>query len=224
MTRTRLAPILVVGLIALIAPLVAAAAPNDPPLTKGDITISSDPDEVVYGKATTISGKLKGTLKAGALVTLQQKPHPYTGDYETVATTTTATNGDYEFKDVDPLKNTRYRVTTTVPQTVSAEILVKVRIKLTLRLSDSTPRAGQRVRFAGTAAPEHDGRTVYIQRRTLTGRWRTVKQTTLADVGTEFSKYAKRIRVRRDGTYRARVFHDADHQDGTSPARRAAVH
>jgi hypothetical protein len=92
-----------------------------------------------------------------------------------------------------------------------------------LHLSDRTPRRGQRVRFYGTAAPEHDGRAVYIQKLTATG-WRGVTHTFLKDAGTELSKYSKRIRVRRNGTYRARVYHRLDHADGTSRSRRAIVH
>jgi len=39
-----------------------------------------------------------------------------------------------------PLLNTRYHVSTVVPPETSADILVQVRIKVVLRLSDSTPR------------------------------------------------------------------------------------
>jgi hypothetical protein len=171
-----------------------------------------------------VSGKLKGA-KAGITVTLQKKPAPYSGAFKDVTTTTTQTNGDYRFSGIGAPLNTRYRaIAATAPPTVSPEVLLSVRIKVVLRLSDYTPRAGQRVRFYGTAAPEHDGRLAYIQRRTSTGRWRTVAMTGLLDAGTDFSKFRRRIRVRRDGTYRVRVFHDSDHADGTSRTKFANVH
>jgi hypothetical protein len=94
--------------------------------------------------------------------------------------------------------------------------LVEVRFKVALRLSDRTPLRGQRVRFFGTVAPEHDGRLIAIQRRTAAGNWRTVKRTVLKDAGSEFSSFRKRVKIRRDGVYRAKVFHDADHVDGAS--------
>jgi hypothetical protein len=205
---------------ALVAPFLAQG--QSP--TKSDITISAERNPIVYGGSTTISGRVKGTLKAGALLTLQQLTAPYTGDYENVATTTAGTNGAYGFNDVSPEVTSRFRVASTLPQGMSADLPVQVRIRVTLRLSDSTPRAGTRVRFSGTAAPEHDGRLVFIQRRTFTGGWRTVKKTPLNDAGSEFSKYSTRIRVRRNGAYRARVFHDSDHLDGTSRKKRAIVH
>jgi hypothetical protein len=202
--------------------LPAAAASGAP---KGDLTISADPDTIVYKQATTVAGTLKTSpLKTGVLVRLQENPAPFSGGFKNVGTAMTGANGDYSFTGVAPLLNTRYRAVTVAPKTESAEILVQVRVKVVLRLSDRTPRRGQRVRFYGTAAPEHDGRIVYVQRRSSTGKWRSVATTPLQDAGTELSKFSKRIRVRRDGTYRARVFHDSDHADGTSRRKRALVH
>jgi hypothetical protein len=102
---------------------------------------------------------------------------------------------------------------------------VAVRIRVTRRVSDRTPRVGTRVRFAGTACPEHDGQLAYIQRRTSTGAYRTVARTTLRDTGGVCSKYARKIRVRRDGTYRVRVrSNDQDHITGTSRRIRLDAH
>jgi hypothetical protein len=219
-------PLLALALASAAMMLAAAHGAGAAPVpVKGDLTISAADATIVYGRSTQTSGRLKGTnLKAGVPVMLQQKPYPYSVDYETVDTGTTSTNGSYSFSGVSPLENTRYRVVSTVPDATSAEVLVKVRIKVVLRLGDSTPRRGQRVRFHGTASPEHDGRTVYIQRLSFTGRWHTVKKTILKDAGTELSTFSTRIRVRRSGTYRARVFHDANHEDGTSRNKSARVH
>jgi hypothetical protein len=80
------------------------------------------------------------------------------------------------------------------------------------------------VRFHGTAAPAHDGAPVRIQRRRADGSWRTVARTTLRDAGTDVSRYSRRVRVRRSGTYRVRALaHDSDHLRGTSRRRRLTV-
>jgi hypothetical protein len=206
----------------LTVPLTSLAAPPVP--STGDLTISAEPTAVTYGRITTVSGKLKQTpLRSNVPITLEDNPAPYTRGFERLATTTTDKNGDYTFSGVRPLLNTRYRTTALSAQAASSELLVQVRIKVVLRLDDRTPLPGQRVRFFGTAAPDHDGRLVYIQRRTRTGRWKTVARTALQDAGTEFSQFSRRIRVRRDTTYRARVFHDSDHADGTSRPKRANV-
>ena len=95
-------------------------------------------------------------------------------------------------------------------------------MKVTLRTNKATVARGRRVRFSGTVAPEHDGRAVFIQLKKR-GVWKTVKGTVLKDAGSEFSKFSKKIRVRRSGTYRAKVFHDSDHLDGTSNKTRVNV-
>jgi hypothetical protein len=206
------------------AALAAAPGQAAKPPAAGNLTIGAAPNPIVYNASTVISGKLKGKVKSSIPVALVGNEAPYTGGYDPVATTTTDGNGDYRFTGVRPLLNTRYHVSTVVPPETSADVLVQVRIKVVLRLSDSTPRKGQRVRFYGTAAPDHDGRLVYIQRQSSTGKWRTLARTALKDAGTEFSKFSRRMRVRRSATYRARVFHDSDHADGTSRTKHATVH
>jgi hypothetical protein len=153
-----------------------------------------------------VSGRLKkGPVRAAVPVTLQENPAPFAGGFTDVATSATDADGRYRFEDVQPELNTRYRTRTAVPDATSAELLVEVRIKVVLRLSDRTPLRGQLVTFSGTASPEHDGRLVFIQRRTRTGNWKTVRRTVLRDAGSEFSTFSKQIRVRRDTTYRAKV-------------------
>jgi hypothetical protein len=203
------------------AALVTQAASAPP--GNADLTISAKPTTITFGQATTISGKAKGP-KDPILVTLQQNPYPFTDAFEAAGTTMTANNGNYAFSGVRPALNTRYRATTLVPPQTSSDIEVLVSIKVVLRVSDRTPSAGRRVRFFGTAAPQHDGRTVRIQRQTSTGSWKTVARTSLRDAGNERSKFSRSMRVRRDGVYRARVYRDADHATGTSGRKSVDVH
>jgi len=211
-------------LAALSAPLIAGGAPGSPVTTAAaELTIGADDSPITYDSFTTVSGRLKNTkTRSGVTVSLQKKPYPYTGAYQTTKTTTTSANGRYKF-GAAPTENSRFRVISTTPQAVSDEVLIEVAIKVVLRLSDSTPHKREVIRFRGTASPEHDGRTVYIQRKSHTGRWHSVKTTVLKDAGTELSRFSKRYRIRRDGSFRARVFHDSDHEDGTSRTKRANV-
>jgi hypothetical protein len=125
--------------------------------------------------------------------------------------------------------NTRFRVEAKVaPPATSAEVLVNVRAKVSLRLSDRTPRRGQRVRFSGSVLPAHDGTPVKLQRRTPAG-WRTVATPALKPApalnGVARSTYGVRLRVRASRAYRT-VFvpGDGDHVRGKSAKRRARVH
>ena len=103
-------------------------------------------------------------------------------------------------------------------------MLILVRLRAGIRLSDSTPRRGQRVRFFGSVAPKHNGRRVFVQRRRGDGRWRTVARTLTRDAAGNRSRYSKRVRVLRDGVYRVRVRGHADHRTGTSRTRAIRVH
>ena len=74
--------------------------------------------------------------------------------------------------------------------------------------------------------PAHDGSEVRIQRRTSSG-WKTIATPTLTAAtaldGVPRSKYRKRIRIRRSGTYRTLMPTHGDHARGKSPKRRAVV-
>lgn len=192
------------------------------------LSIAASNRTVTFGRPTTISGTLSGPNRAGAVVRLEENPFPYTAGFKnTTLTATTDAAGKYSIV-VSPTLNTRYRVSTGNGKdtTSSGEILVRVRVKVTLGISDRTPNAGQRVRFAGHVTPGHDGKIAKIQRRTATGKWRTITTTPLVaatPVGTTTrSKYSKRIRINKDGVYRVRVAPaDGDHIAGNS--RRKSV-
>ena len=52
---------------------------------------------------------------------------------------------------------------------------------ITLKLSDRTPKRGQRVRFSGKLCPEHDTVAIELQRKTSSG-WKKVASPVLADI------------------------------------------
>jgi hypothetical protein len=205
--------------LALVVPLAAGAA--KPP--SSDLAFSAKPTLVTFGKSTVLSGQLKGSDKAGKTVDIQEMPFGST-KFTTISTKTTDTSGSFSFTTVPKLKTTYRAVAKTSPPITSAGVLVKVAYRVSLKLGDSTPAKGQLVKFSGSVAPENDGAVVFIQRRTSTGSFRTVARTNLKDAGTSRSVFSRKIRVKSDGVYRARVLGTPKYETGTSATRKATVH
>jgi hypothetical protein len=143
----------ILGLVAALAATAAlplGAAAQKPP--DNTVTLAAAPTAITFGKSTTLSGKVTEPDHAGAEVTLRADPFPVGGGDAVVATSSTDANGDFQFAGIMPDRNTRYSVRAkTSPPVESAAVDVLVRIRVSLRLADFTPRAGQRVRFSGSA-------------------------------------------------------------------------
>jgi hypothetical protein len=212
---------------------LAATAHHKPGHTGGDttarLTIAADPEPVLWGDNATISGRLRGPENAGKAIELQHDPHPFGSDYnpEPLARTTTNAQGFYTFT-IAPARNTNYRaITTTDPRQLSDNFKLHVRMRINRSVSDRTPRRGQRVAFVGAVAPAHDGQVIRIQRRGSDGIFRTVARTKLTDAGDKFptnSFYERKLRIKRDGTFRVQVKGDADHSGNSSDPVRIDAH
>jgi hypothetical protein len=153
------------GLLAL-APAALSAKPSD-----NTLTLTAKPKTVTFTKATALTGVLAGPDAAGSSVTLEADTTAPLGDKfaATGDKTTTAADGTYAFS-VKPSVITQYRVVAkTSPNTTSDPIQVGVRPKVTLRLSDRTPKAGTSVTFSGAVLPAHDGAPARVERRTKSG-------------------------------------------------------
>jgi hypothetical protein len=221
-TRTATVAIFVFA-VAVTAPLAGAGAAKPP--KPGQLSLTSSAPIITFGQKDALSGQLKGG-GTGLTVQLQQQPAPFTGGFKNVAgvSATTDNQGKFSFS-VQPGVSTKYRaVAKASPTVTSPELTLPVSFRVTLRLSDYTPARGQRVRFSGSTAPAHDAATVYIQRRTSTGGYRTVSRAVLQHTGGNFSTYSKRIRIIGNGVFRARVLKDDLHATGTSRAKRERVH
>jgi hypothetical protein len=191
---------MIVALVALTMMGVAAGSVSAAKPGSGQLTIAASKPQVTFSRSVVISGQLKAAPVAAQQVQLQSTEFPF-NNFNTVATATTDASGNYTFTTT-PNKSSRYRVVTvTKPKTTSPEAQVNVAIKVTRRVSDATPARGQRVRFRGSAAPALAGRPVTIERRAANGSWKAAATTTL----NAQSKYAKRIKIRRSGIYRATV-------------------
>jgi hypothetical protein len=205
---TRFTILLSLVLSAALIPALAVAKPAKPP--KADLSIAAAPSTTTYRQATVISGKLKGADKAGKTVTLRGDQYPFKGD-KVAGTTVTDSTGAYSFTR-RPTRNTLYR--TTVGSKRSPVVQVLVRFRLSLRVSDTTPRSGQRIRVKGRVCPSHDGLRVSLQRRAANGAFVTVRRTRLR-AAKRCSVYSRRVRIGQDGTYRVTA-DDRAHERGFS--------
>lgn len=217
MKKLSLAAIAAVSLAGAAVPSFAAK-----PVKGATLTIAVSPTPVRYGTYTGISGQLS-SKQAGVPLILQAQPYPFTGAWSDVATADTLADGNYTFSQL-PSENTHYRVTTKdKPAVTSPEAGVLVRWDVGLGVSDTTPRKGARVRFHGAVRPPLPNGTVAIQKRTATG-WKTVKTTVMRTGTPSASTYSTRLRIRRNGRYRAVVLGNGSHETGISRVRRLVVH
>jgi hypothetical protein len=211
------------ALLVCAGPAVAAKPPAGGK-NNGNLTIKSSATAVTFGSTVTISGIAKG-LTSGTAVEVQQNPYPYSGFKPTGKTGVVDPAGNYSIAGVLPQAHTQYKVLAkSSPPVESGTVFVRVKLRVSLKVSDATPKRGSLVRFYGTVASAHDGKPVLIQKKTATG-YKTVSRTSLIDNGAATSKYSKKLRVRARGTYRVVVQSvDQDHDNGTSRTRTLKVH
>jgi hypothetical protein len=208
------------ALVLVCAGPAVAAKPPKGPKPNPNLTIKSSAAAVTFGKSITLSGTTKN-IPSGTTIDVQQNPYPYSGFKPTGKTATVDPAGNWSVAGIQPQVHTQYKVVAkTSPPTESAAVFVRVRLRVSFSVSDSTPKKGARVRFSGTVLPAHPGKPVLIQKKTSTG-YKTVTTTKLSST----SKYSKRLRIRRNGTYRVVVQSlDQDHDNGTSRSRTLRVH
>lgn len=217
-----------IAAIALSVPLGASAKhkPGHQPGT-GNLSIKASPNPVLIGRQTTFTGKLTGGDNAGKTIELQHDPWPYGTTYESLTSTATNSKGEYTVTAM-PDRNTNFRtVAALTPEARSDNVLVLVRVRITYRVSDTTPARGQLVTIAGNVRPAHNGRRVLIQRRRASGSWRTVAKPKLhaAPYGVEgASEYSRALRINRNGVYRVRIKSHADHVGNKTKRFRLVVH
>jgi hypothetical protein len=226
MRTSRIATVAALAALAA-APAVAPGQGNKPKPGTPSLTLAAKPTTLVFGSASTLTGRLSGTqTDRGQVIRLEaDTTRPYGDAYtDTGVRATTAQNGNFSFT-VKPALNTQYRVVAqSSPPVTGGARLVSVRPRVGLLVSDLTPRRGARVRFSGSVAPAHDGAIALIQRRGSTGRFVTIARATLQDAGDARSRYSKRVRITRDGEYRVKLPGDADHVNGFSRRRTLDVH
>jgi hypothetical protein len=200
---------------------VATSADAQKPPKAGSVSLKASADRVTFSEPVTLDGAVKG-VKDGVTVTIERRAANGT-TFVPAGSATTVGNGKFSFT-ARPRANSVYRATAaTTPPAMSNEVRTDVSPLVGLRVSDTTPHKGQRVRFRGTVRPPHDGMRVSLQRRRADGTWVTVRSPRLRDAGSVYSRYSKRIRIRRSGTYRTVIGAHADHAEGVSRERTLTV-
>jgi hypothetical protein len=210
------------ALSAVLVPTAAvlAAKPAKPvKATPGRVSIGMLPSIVTWGTTGGIGGHVTGGgSQTGSPVVLQAETPP-AARFHSSATGAVDARGQYNFR-VSPGANTRYRVMAGSGLRVqSSEVLMFVRMRASLRVSDSSPTRGQRVRFSGSVSPAHVGLVVHIQKRDADGSFRNVARTFLVAGAASSSRYSGVIRVYRNGVYRVLVPSHAEHVKAVSGLR-----
>jgi plastocyanin len=140
------------------------------------LSLAATPNTVVYGGHSTLSGQL-AIGQPDQKVDLFAQVCGGAPAFTKVTTLTTTTGGAYSLI-VQPPRNTTYE--TRFHSSSSAQVLVKVRPKVTLR-----KLAPRRFRVTVLAADSYAGKFVLFQRfSSRQGRWVTVRSVVLRAAGT----------------------------------------
>jgi hypothetical protein len=170
------------------------------------LTLGATPSPVPFGMPAVLAGSLTGTGNAGRQVVLQSNPFPYTAGFaNTTNVQLTGPAGQFAFTLISVPLNTQYRVLIpTKPDVASPIVSLGVSVKVGTSVTDTHVRRGQRVRFSGTIKPGKGGERLAIQKLKPSG-WVTLAGTTSHRSSSTSSRYTKRVRISRGGSYRVFV-------------------
>lgn len=176
------------------------------------LSLIAKPNPVLFGEGTVLAGVLTGTGNAGRQIVLQQSPFPHTQGFSQVGNPQVVNaQGLFAFTLLSVPLNTQYRVTLpSKPSVISPIVGVGVFPRVSTHVSATRVFTGSRVRFRGRIRPARNGTRIVIQRR-RGKKWSFIASTKARKAGQTFSRYAKRVKIRRGGRYRVRV----DSADGS---------
>jgi hypothetical protein len=188
------------------------------------VALAATPNPIRAGGSTTLGGALTGTGNGNRQVALQSNPWPYTQGFLTVGNAqVTSATGAFAFPLLSVPANTQYRVLmASRPDVVSPVVVLGTTVKATRHVKVTRGVRSGRIRFSGRLTPAVDGQQVLIQ-KLVKGIWVNRGQTTARHGGTGFSRYSKRVRVRRGGRFRVLV-NDITGQHSPSASRSVRVH
>ena len=170
------------------------------------LSLAATPNPVPFGKPAVLSGVLSGTGNNGRQVLLQSNPFPYTQGFQAAGNPqVTGPTGAFAFTLLSVPLNTQYRVLIpTKPDVVSPIVTLGVAPKVSTSVTATRIRPRQRVRFTGTVKPGKGGERIAIQKLRGTA-WVTVAGGITHRSSSTSSRYTKRIRIARGGSYRVFV-------------------
>lgn len=170
------------------------------------LTLAAAPSPVPFGRPAVLAGALTGTGSAGRPIVLQANPFPYTAGFQPTANVQlTDAEGRFAFPLLAVGMNTQYRVAMPDrPEIQSPIVSLGVAVRVSTHTSATRVRSGRAVRFFGTVRPARPGAQFAIQRR-RGSRWVTVAGGIARGARGGVSRFAKRVRIRRGGSYRVFV-------------------
>jgi hypothetical protein len=180
------------------------------------LALSTSPNPVVYGAMASVAGSLTGPDVGGKKVALQGVPFPFGGPFQQIGNTVLTTpQGAFSFVVLPTITQQLRVVNLSKPSVKSPTITASVALNTTLHVRRSN-RLRHRFRFTGHVTPARVGNAVLIQRRTRRG-WATVGLALTRARTPVFSGFARKLRLRRGGRYRALVRTiNGDYVDGAS--------
>jgi hypothetical protein len=216
---------LVIATVLASAALAAVASADDP-----DPVVNFSERNVLLGAPIVISGNLlDGAADAGRTVQLYERRAPFPGTWAVVQQAPAAADGTYSFT-ITPDRKAYYSVVTpataTAVRQASPGYLISVRRKVSIKVSDRTPRKNQLVRFSGFISPAYPlgpSSVATLQRKDSTGAFVNVSAVLLKAAG-DYSSYRVRVHVKKAGTYRVYVPASTFLSTGASVAIVVRVH
>jgi hypothetical protein len=204
--RARATLIVVIATVLVGGALALPAGADDPAPV-----VNLSARDVLLGDPVTISGTLvNGAADAGRQVQLYERRAPFPGTWAVLQEGAAGADGGYSFTAV-PARKAYYSVvapaTATAGRQASPGLLVTARRRVSIKVSDRTPRKNQLVRFSGFISPAYPlgpGGVATLQRRDKTGAFANVKAVLLKAAGA-FTSYRLPIRLRSPGVYRVAV-------------------
>jgi hypothetical protein len=223
--RARGTLVVVVGALFTAGVLALPAAADDP-----SPVVNFSVRDVLPGAPVAISGTLvNGAADAGRQIQLYERRAPFPGTWAVLQQSTAGADGSYSFSVVPVLK-AYYSVvapaTAAAGREASPGLLVTVRRRVSIKVSDRTPRKNQLVRFSGFISPLYPlgpGAVATLQRRDKTGAFTNLKAALLKAAG-NFTSYRVRVHVKTPGVYRIAVPSSTYYGSGASVAVVVRVH
>lgn len=193
------------------------------------LTLEATPNPVPYGAATAINGVLSGTDNAGKQVSLLQNQFPFTAGFAPVAglnAQVISETGTFSFPIPALTITSQYMVTVADRPNVTSPILtVAPTVTVNADVSTRSVKRGRSIRFAGSITPRRDGARFAIQKLNSEGAYVTVGGGITRAYTDTKSKFAKRVKVSRGGTYRVFVgLDDGDVANGVSRTFKVRSH
>jgi hypothetical protein len=168
------------------------------------LTLAATPNPVGFGQPTVLGGTLSGTGNAKRQILLQSNPFPYTQGFAPASNVQlTDAQGNFAFPLLSVALNTQYRVLIpNRPEIASPIVSLGVAPRVATYVSATRVHTGRVVRFFGTVRPKRGG--AFAVQNLRGTRWVTVAGGITHGSG-DVSRYAKRVRIRRGGSYRVLV-------------------